>query len=200
MYKTCCKRGIDIFISALLLLILTPALLIISLLITLTSRGPVFFTQQRVGKNFEVFCLYKFRTMTDRKHEVKSVIGRAEGVTWIGFYLRRLKIDELPQLFNVLKGEMSLVGPRPSVPEQLGDMSERSRKRYLVRPGMTGLAQVSGNIHLEWEERYKYDLMYIKNISFINDFKIILRTIRLIFVGEEEFIRNPPKLIITDED
>jgi lipopolysaccharide/colanic/teichoic acid biosynthesis glycosyltransferase len=129
--------------------------------------------------------------MTDEEHKVSKTIGRADGVTRIGYYLRRFKIDELPQLVNVLIGDMSLVGPRPSIREQLEVMTEEEIKRYAVRPGMTGLAQVCGNIHLSWKDRYKYDLKYVNNVSFMNDLKILLRTILIIFKGEETFIDKP---------
>jgi lipopolysaccharide/colanic/teichoic acid biosynthesis glycosyltransferase len=163
----------------------------VSLLIKLDSKGPVFFVQNRIGKDLNIFKVYKFRTMTDKKRSVAKVISKAKGVTGIGYYLRRYKVDELPQLFNVLKGDMSLVGPRPSVEEQLEEMTQEEKRRYSVRPGMTGLAQVCGNIHLSWGDRYQYDLIYVENISMVNDLKIILRTILIIIMGEEKFLNQP---------
>ena len=128
-------------------------------------------------------------------HQVKRYIGKDDGVTKIGFYLRRYKIDEIPQLINVIRGEMSLVGPRPGVPEDVERMSDKAKKRYQVRPGLTGLAQVSGNIYNSWEKRYEYDLQYVKNKSFINDVRIIIRTFKIIIIGEEKFVDNPLKLV-----
>ncbi|MFH5886336.1 sugar transferase [Halalkalibaculum sp. DA3122] len=194
MYARFFKRFLDLLASLLLLLLLLPLFILVALLIKLDSRGPVFFIQDRLGKNLKLFKVYKFRTMTDKKRSVQKVIGKAEGVTRIGYYLRRFKIDELPQLINVCKGEMSLVGPRPSIQEQLEEMNVDEKRRYSVRPGMTGLAQVCGNIHISWSERYKYDLEYVENVSFLNDMKIILRTVLIIFLGEEKFINEPLKL------
>ncbi len=194
LYVRYFKRLIDLVVSFFLLLILLPFFLIIALLIKLDSKGPVFFVQKRIGKGLREFEVFKFRTMTDKKREVKKVVGKTEGVTEVGYHLRRFKIDELPQLWNVLKGEMSLVGPRPSIRAQLQEMSQRQKKRYSIRPGLTGLAQVSGNIHISWDERYEYDLKYVNNVSFVNDMKIILRTILILFKGEEEFVNRPLKL------
>lgn len=194
MYRNTFKRVLDILIVVVLLLILLPFLMIISLLVKLTSKGPVFFKQERVGKNCEHFLLLKFRSMTNEKHEVKKYTKREAGVTWIGYYLRKYKIDELPQLINVLKGDMSLVGPRPSIPQHLDNMNEKQKVRYSIRPGMTGLAQVSGNIYLDWSDRFKYDLKYIRNVTFVNDFRILSRTALLVVIGEEKFIDKPLEL------
>lgn len=137
--------------------------------------------------------------MTERNHEIKKMIGRTKNMTWIGYYLRRYKIDELPQLINVLFGKMSLVGPRPSIRDHLNKMSEKEKKRYTVRPGMTGLAQVSGNIHIDWQERYKFDLHYVNNISFMNDIKILSRTVMLVLTGEKKYVNEPLEIRITNE-
>jgi lipopolysaccharide/colanic/teichoic acid biosynthesis glycosyltransferase len=134
--------------------------------------------------------------MTHQARQVGDtpVIGRADGVTPVGYYLRRFKIDELPQLISVFKGEMSLVGPRPSIPEHLDKMTELSKRRYSVRPGLTGLAQVSGNIHLPWTERFRLDIEYIENITALNDLRILWRTVMLIFRGEEHYKDVPLQL------
>lgn len=197
VYSTYTKRLTDVLVSFVLLILLTPFFLIVSILILTTSKGPLFFTQTRVGQKLQNFRIYKFRTMTDQKHEVKKMFGKKDNITSVGYYLRSYKIDELPQLLNVLKGDMSLVGPRPSMSEQLVDMNEEEKRRYSVRPGMTGLAQVSGNIHLGWEKRYKYDLKYINNISLINDLKIVFRTVLLIIIGEKKFINKPLNIVDT---
>lgn len=194
IYSIYVKRLTDLILSFMLLILLTPILLVVSILILITSEGPLFFTQIRVGKNLRKFRIYKFRTMTNRKHEVKKIFGKTKGITTIGYYLRSYKIDELPQLLNVLKGDMSLVGPRPSIPAQLDGMGEEEKRRYSIRPGMTGLAQVCGNIYISWKERYKYDLKYVNNISLTNDIKICIRTILIIITGEKKFMNQPLKM------
>ena len=196
MYKHFFKRLIDLGVSSLLLLLLGPFLVLFALLIKFETKGPVFFRQERVGKNLTNINVIKMRTMTHKRRVVgnQPVIGKTADVTNVGYWLRRFKIDELPQLINVLNGEMSLVGPRPSVRQQLDQMTEHEQKRYLVRPGLTGLAQVSGNIHLPWKERYQFDLKYIENISLQNDLKILGRTFILLFRGEAYFKNRPLNL------
>lgn len=197
MYQDFIKRGIDFLVSGFFCLLCLPFFILIALLIKIDSRGPIFFKQKRVGKNLVIFEVLKLRTMThqDRKVGNQPVVGKADGVTTLGFYLRRFKIDELPQLLNVLNGDMSLVGPRPSVPEQLAQMTEQEKHRYSVRPGLTGLSQVSGNIHLSWKERYVYDLEYVHHISWRNDIKIILKTFLIILFGEEKYLHKSKNLI-----
>lgn len=197
MYQNYIKRGIDFLVSGFFCLLCLPFFIVIALLIKIDSRGPIFFKQKRVGQNLCTFEVLKLRTMThqDRKVGNQPVIGKADGVTTLGFYLRRFKIDELPQLLNVFKGDMSLVGPRPSVPEQLEQMTEQEKHRYSVRPGLTGLSQVSGNIHLSWKERYIYDLEYVAHISLMNDVKIILKTFLIILFGEEKYLHKSKNLI-----
>jgi undecaprenyl phosphate N,N'-diacetylbacillosamine 1-phosphate transferase len=192
MYKNCFKRGFDIIAALLLLAISLPIILISAILIILSSRGPLFFLQERLGKNGSVFKLYKFRTMTHKKRVVNREIlkGDAE-VTKIGYYLRRYKIDELPQIINIIKGEMSFIGPRPSMPSQVFEFNEDGKYRIEVTPGLSGLAQVNGNIYLTWEERWKYDRQYVENMSFILDLKIALKTIGILILGEDKFIKKP---------
>lgn len=196
MYEALIKRVVDFTVAAFLCSALLPILLLVAIVIVIDSKGPAFFVQNRVGRNCRVFSLYKFRTMTDELREIPSapVIGKATGVTNAGHFLRKYKLDELPQLINILKGDMSLVGPRPGVPMQLRDMTKNEKKRYSVPPGLTGLAQVSGNIHIRWKERFEFDLEYVKNISFLNDMRIIFRTALLIFVGEEYFVGKSLKI------
>ena len=193
MYKLFLKRLVDILVSSALLAILFPILVIAAVLVITSSKGPVFFRQNRVGQDLKMFSILKFRTMTHEKREVgdKPLIGKVAGVTPVGYVLRRLKIDELPQLIHVLMGQMSLVGPRPSVPAQLDLMNEEQKRRYSIRPGLTGLAQVSGNIHLSWPERYEFDLIYVDNISFRNDVRVLFRTALLIIRGEGYFLNKP---------
>lgn len=195
MYRKLFKRLIDIFLSLILLSLLLPLTVLVFISIKLDSRGPIFFKQERIGKNLRLFQVFKFRTMTNETRTVgdKPLIGKAVGVTGVGYYLRRYKIDELPQFINVLKGDISLVGPRPSIQEQLVNMTEDEKKRYSIRPGLTGLAQVSGNIHLSWKDRYQKDLEYVRNINFLNDMRILLRTIVVIIKGENHYLNKPLK-------
>ena len=193
IYSNGGKRFLDVCISCIVFLILIPILLLAVIGIKLESRGPILYKQKRVGKDFKPFQILKLRSMTNEPREVgkSPIIGKSQGVTVFGYYLRRFKIDELPQIINVLKGDLSLVGPRPSIFEQLEDMTPKEKTRYSVRPGLTGLAQVSGNIYLPWKERYKKDLNYIEHVSFKNDMIILLRTIMVIIVGERRFVNRP---------
>ena len=193
MYSNFFKVLIDFIAAFVIVLVVLIPMLFIAMLVLLESRGPLFFRQERVGKDLKLFSVYKFRTMTHEKRIVGDtpIIGKAAGVTKVGYYLRRYKIDELPQLLNVLLGDMSLVGPRPSVPEQLANMSEEEQRRYSVRPGLTGMAQINGNIHLSWKERFVYDLEYVNKVTFWNDIKIIFKTIFIVVLGEKKFINKP---------
>jgi len=192
MYKYIFKRYLDIFSSFCVLYITWPVLLLVAIGIKITSDGPVFFVQKRLGKNGKIFRLCKFRTMTNAKRDVnREILKGDEEVTTIGSVLRRLKIDEIPQLLNVLNGDMSIVGPRPSMPEMLNKLNETGKVRLKVSPGLTGLAQVNGNIYLEWEDRWKYDKYYVENLSFLLDLKIIIKTVSVIFRGEKEFLNKP---------
>lgn len=193
MYKDLIKRALDFTIALSILILLLPFFFVLVIIIKLDSKGPVIFSQERVGKDLRHLLIFKFRTMTNEKHEVgiSPIIGRSKGVTNVGYYLRRFKIDELPQLVSVLKGDMSLIGPRPSIPSHLNQMTKIEKMRYSVSPGLSGLAQVSGNIHISWSERYQKDLEYIRNISFLNDMRIIIRTAQIIVIGEAYFVKKP---------
>jgi len=161
-------------------------------MIKLDSSGPIFYLSERVGKDGNTFYLYKFRTMLDKERQTNvQVFADSPEVTRIGKILRRLKIDELPQLLNVLRGDLSLIGPRPCLKSLLGKMDENSKVRFDVRPGMTGLAQVNGNIHIEWEERWAYDVEYVNNLKLILDLKILFKTIAIVLLGEEKFVKKP---------
>ncbi len=188
------KRIIDFTLSLIALIILLPLLLLVALLIKLDSKGPVFYTQFRPGKNQKLFRVYKFRTMVqgaDKYQKVGVEVKKDDSrITTLGRFLRRFKIDELPQLINILKGDMSIVGPRPSLPEYLQQYEEWELERFLVRPGLTGLAQVNGNIYLEREEKSAYDVKYVKEMSFFLDIKIIVKTIAIVLFGEEKFINK----------
>ncbi|CAI8742655.1 sugar transferase [Chryseobacterium sp. IT-36CA2] len=192
MYKTFIKRLLDVFIALSIIIFLFPIFLIVYILVRIDSPGKFFFFQERLGYQGRVFKIYKIRTMYDRERVADREIlkGDAE-VTRIGYYLRRFKIDELPQIINVFNGDMSLVGPRPCLPRQLTEFNEDGKKRIQVVPGLTGLAQINGNIHLSWEERWKYDREYVENQSFLLDTKIILKTFLILFNGEDKYINRP---------
>lgn len=188
------KRIIDIVFSLVIVVPFLPVWLIISLIIKLTSKGPIFFFQRRPGKNKEIFEIFKFRTMkpgSDKMIKGQEVMKDDNRVTSIGKLLRRTKIDEIPQVLNVLKGDMSLVGPRPERIESLEDYDEQISKRLNMRPGMTGLAQVSGNIYLSLEERYKLDVKYVENYSLKLDALILTRTVGVVLMGEEKYKNDP---------
>lgn len=185
------KRTADIIFSAAGLIVLMPILLISAILLEIFMPGPLFFKQQRVGKNGRLFNILKFRSMkVDKALEASHDFTRdAERMTPFGRLLRRTKIDELPQLWNVLVGDMSLVGPRPTVKEQTDKYNDYQRQRLNMRPGMTGLAQVNGNVSLTWDERFVYDVEYVNNFSVLLDIKILCKTVLVVIMGEEKFKR-----------
>lgn len=185
MYRKYIKRMLDFILSLSAIIILSPVLLITAILVKIKLGSPVIFKQQRPGKNEKIFTLYKFRTMTDKKDEEGNLLPDEQRLTKFGKILRSTSIDELPELINILKGDMAIVGPRPQLIKDMIFMTKEQRKRHTVRQGLTGLAQVNGRNNLKWEEKIEYDLEYIKNITFINDVKIILKTIGKVFKRED---------------
>jgi undecaprenyl phosphate N,N'-diacetylbacillosamine 1-phosphate transferase len=177
------KRGLDVIISLSALIILCPALLFIVIAIKVSSKGPAIFKQQRAGKNGNSFVFYKFRTMTIDTDPFgpSPKSGSDPRLTKIGRILREYSLDELPQLFNILKGDMSVVGPRPLYLSQIPEWSERQKKRLLVKPGLTGLAQISGRGELTREEKLELDIKYVETAGFSADVKIALATIAYVF-------------------
>lgn len=186
------KRAVDFLGSGIGLIVVSPIFLITVILMELFMPGPVFFKQQRVGKNGTLFNILKFRSMKVDKEAEKShdFTKDAERMTPFGNLIRRLKIDELPQLINVFKGDMSLVGPRPTIKEQTDLYNDYQRQRLKMRPGMTGLAQVNGNISLSWDERIEYDVEYVTNFSVLLDLKILFKTVGVVVFGEAKY-KNP---------
>ena len=179
MYKNGLKRFFDFTIVLVVLLIIWPILLIITLWLHFANKGAgAFFTQERPGKNEKIFKVIKFKSMTDERDAKGNLLPDAQRLTKVGKFVRLTSIDELPQLINVLKGDMSLIGPRPLLPQYLPYYTERERKRHLVRPGITGLAQVNGRNNLKWDDRLELDVQYVENISFIMDLKILVLTIK----------------------
>jgi lipopolysaccharide/colanic/teichoic acid biosynthesis glycosyltransferase len=182
------KRALDVTVAAAALLILSPLLLVTALLIVLEDGRPVFFRQNRAGRGGKAFSIFKFRSMTPNDAPVAmmgAVTGSHPLVTRVGRVIRRTKIDELPQLLNVLTGDLSLVGPRPTLLEQVAEYDDFERRRLLLKPGVTGWAQVGGGIYLPWEERIALDVWYIDHWSLRLDFEVLLRTVGVIIFGEK---------------
>lgn len=185
MYKRGLKRGLDFVIVFIVLLVIWPILLLLIIFLHFTNKGVgVFFTQDRPGKNARIFKAIKFKTMTDERDSGGNLLPDAERLTKIGKIVRSLSIDELPQLINVLKGDMALVGPRPLLPKYLPLYSEKQFRRHEVRPGITGWAQVNGRNDISWKRKFELDVWYVDHISFWLDVKIILLTIKKVFVRE----------------
>ncbi|MDA8631262.1 sugar transferase [Litoricolaceae bacterium] len=177
MYKLFFKRLFDLVFSLFLLVLLVPIFLFVPLLILSDMGRPIFFTQNRSGKNKKSFKIFKFRTM---RYPSKGATDESR-ITRLGDVLRRLSIDELPQLINVIKGDMSLIGPRPLLPEYDEHYSNEQNKRFLIKPGVTGLAQVLGRNDLTWDEKFSLDIQYVENLSFSSDLKILIKTIYVVF-------------------
>lgn len=184
IYEKFIKRFLDIFLSFNALLFLSPILLVTALLIRIKLGGPILFKQERVGQNNKVFRIYKFRTMTDERDENGELLPDTMRLTKFGKLLRSTSIDELPELINILKGDMSIIGPRPLPPIYLPYYTSEERHRHDIRPGLSGLAQASGRNSLSWEKKFAYDLEYLNNITFCNDAKIVFNTIKKVLVRE----------------
>jgi len=188
IYARFFKRPLDGLGSLFMLLLLGPVLLLLALVVRFDTPGPAIFSQMRLGEHGRVFKLFKFRTMTHGRRTVIGEIydGDHPEITRSGGWMRRFKLDELPQLWNVLIGDMSLVGPRPCLPEQERSFNEDGRARLRVRPGMTGLAQVSGNIFIPWAERWRLDRQYVENLTLAMDLRILTRTVVVLMQGERQ--------------
>lgn len=176
MYRKYIKRVLDFTLSLIALIILSPIYLVLAILVRIKLGSPIIFKQERPGLNERIFTLYKFRTMTDEKDENGKLLPDEVRLTKFGKILRSTSLDELPELINIIKGDMSIVGPRPLLVEYLPLYNEKQRCRHNVRPGLTGYAQISGRNSISWEEKFNDDLMYIENITFTEDLKIILKT------------------------
>ena len=177
MYKTFIKRTLDIILSLIAMIILSPVLLILAMLIRIKLGNPIIFTQERAGKKGKPFTIYKFRTMTNARDAKGQLLPNAQRKTKLGNLLRSTSLDELPELWNVLKGEMSLVGPRPLLIEYLPYYTDEQNQRHDVRPGITGWAQINGRNALNWDEKFELDVWYVKHQSFLLDIKILLKTV-----------------------
>lgn len=184
LYEKYIKRLLDMVLSGLALVILSPLLLVTVILVRVKLGSPVIFCQERPGKNEKIFKLHKFRSMSDARDETGALLPDEERLTGFGKKLRSLSIDELPELWDIFRGKMSIVGPRPLLVKYLPLYSEEQHHRHDVRPGLTGWAQVHGRNLASWEERFAYDVDYVDNISFALDVKIIFMTIRCVFARE----------------
>lgn len=184
MYANFFKRLIDFILSACAIIVLGIPLLIVALLIKVKLGSPVLFKQRRPGKNGEIFEIYKFRTMTDERDANGNLLPDNERLTDFGKLLRSTSIDELPEILNIVKGDMAIIGPRPLLEEYLPLYNEEQAHRHDVRPGLTGWAQINGRNTISWEDKFKYDVEYVRNISFMFDLKIFFLTIKKVFVRE----------------
>ena len=184
MYQKYIKRALDFVLALLACVILSPIMLIVAVLVRAKLGSPILFKQQRPGKNEKIFNMYKFRTMTDERDENGELCSDEIRLTNFGKKLRSTSLDELPELFNILLGDMSIVGPRPLLVKYLPLYNDEQRKRHDVRPGFTGLAQVNGRNSISWEEKFKWDVEYVKNISFMGDVRIILKTFSVVLKKE----------------
>ena len=199
MYRKYIKRILDFTLSLLALIILSPLLLIIAILVRIKLGSPVIFKQERPGKDEKIFTLYKFRTMTDEKDENGNLLPDSKRLTKFGKTLRSTSLDELPELVNILKGEMSIVGPRPLAVVYLPYYTEEEKHRHDVLPGLTGLAQVNGRNSISWDEKFQYDIEYINKITFKNDMAIILKTIKKVVNRQDIGLRGIDNAIDFDK-
>jgi len=184
MYKDYFKRVIDIIISVAVLICLIPFFIAIAVILTCANQGNPFFLQPRLGKNHKPFTIIKFKTMNDRKDGQGNFLPDAQRVTRVGAFIRKTSLDELPQLINVIKGEMSLIGPRPLLVDYLSFYNDRQRKRHDLKPGITGWTQVNGRNSIDWNKKFEFDVWYVENISFVLDVKIFCLTLIKVFTRE----------------
>ncbi|ROY66493.1 sugar transferase [Enterococcus faecium] len=183
-YQLFWKRILDILLSGIALIVLSSIILIVGILVRIKLGSPIIFKQERPGKSEKIFSMYKFRTMTDERDHNGEYLPDEIRLTKFGKMLRATSLDELPELWNILKGDMSIVGPRPLLVEYLPLYSEKQRKRHNVRPGLTGLAQVNGRNAISWEEKFDLDVYYVDKISFFNDLIIIIQTCKKVIKKE----------------
>ncbi|WP_264548127.1 sugar transferase [Flavobacterium sp. N2820] len=184
MYKNYLKRLFDFIVALVGLMLLSPLFILVIVGLFFANQGKPFFLQPRPGKNGTIFTIIKFKTMNDKKDTAGNLLSDAERLTKIGALVRKTSLDEIPQLFNVLKGDMSIIGPRPLLVEYLSLYNETQKRRHHVKPGITGWAQINGRNAISWEDKFTLDVYYVENQSFLLDLKIIFLTIKKVFVSE----------------
>jgi undecaprenyl phosphate N,N'-diacetylbacillosamine 1-phosphate transferase len=184
MYKTYIKRFLDFIIALIGLVLILPFFILVFVGLFFANQGKPFFFQLRPGKNGQLFKIIKFKTMNDKKNSEGNLLSDEYRLTKIGSFVRKTSLDEIPQLLNVLKGDMSLIGPRPLLPEYLPLYNESQRRRHEVKPGITGWAQVNGRNAISWEQKFEYDVWYVNQVSFLLDIKILFLTIKKVFISE----------------
>lgn len=196
MYRNFFKRLLDVVLSSVALVVLIPVFIIVYFLVKIKLGSPVLFVQERPGKNERIFRMYKFRSMTDARDANDRLLGDDVRLTKFGKLLRATSLDELPELWNILVGDMSIVGPRPLLVQYLPLYNESQKQRQCVRPGLTGLAQVMGRNSLTWDEKFSWDVKYVNNITFVNDVKIIFMTVSAVFkrdgISSDESVTMEP--------
>lgn len=186
MYKKYGKRSLDFILSLCGIIVLSPILIVLAVLVRVKLGSPILFRQERPGKDEKIFTLCKFRTMTDKRDAEGNLLPDAERLTKFGKFLRATSLDELPELFNIVKGDMSIIGPRPLLVSYLPYYTERERLRHSVRPGLTGLAQVSGRNFLDWDRRFQKDVEYVEHLTFGMDLKVLWMTVQTVLGHTEE--------------
>ena len=194
MYKKVLKRIFDIILSLIILILFSWLYLILAVLVRLKLGSPVLFKQPRPGKDEKIFNLYKFRTMTDERDADGKLLPDNVRLTKFGKFLRKSSLDELPEFFNILRGDMSFIGPRPLLVEYLPYYTEREKLRHTVRPGLTGLAQVSGRNTVDWDTRFEIDATYVENLSFLMDLKVIGMTFKTVFGHSDQVAEDTNKV------
>ncbi|MCP8617517.1 sugar transferase [Salirhabdus salicampi] len=184
MYRRFVKRPMDFMLSLIAIIVLSPVFLVVALLVRTKLGSPILFKQKRPGLNEEIFMMYKFRTMTDEKDAKGELLPDSDRLTKFGRFLRSTSLDELPELLNILKGDMSIIGPRPLLVQYLPLYNNHQKRRHEVRPGLSGLAQVSGRNAISWEDKFNLDVEYVDNVRFVEDWKLIFLTVKKVLVRE----------------
>ncbi|WP_109300655.1 sugar transferase [Aquimarina sp. AU474] len=185
MYRSFIKRSLDFGASLLMLILISPIFIVLIIFLAVANGGKPFFIQRRPGKNEKIFSIVKFKTMNDKKDKEGNLLPDNDRITKVGTFVRKTSLDEIPQLLNVLKGEMSLIGPRPLIIEYLPIYNNTQKKRHNVRPGITGWAQVNGRNSITWKKKFEYDVWYVENCSFLLDVKILILTLKKVLHKED---------------
>ncbi|WP_284879638.1 sugar transferase [Acinetobacter variabilis] len=197
MWKIFFKDIFDRLIAFIGLFLLSPIFILIMVILIFLNKGNPFFLQSRPGKNEIIFKIIKFKTMNDKKDDCGNLLPMGQRITPFGNFLRKTSLDEMPQLLNILKGDMAIVGPRPLLEQYLPLYTDRQKKRHAVKPGITGLAQVNGRNNVSWKEKFEMDVWYVENLSFLNDFRIMLKTAKIVIFRKDV---ADIELAVTPED